>query len=415
MQNYSQESGRGGRDGQRSEAIVVMPAGKQAALQKKQARAQARTQPWRIQSRIMSAQEEKQVEWDKIERFLAGEKCRRIFLDAEMDGRGYDDRSQRVRCEEGEEQCDVCETDDATAERIEAQRRAYVEEQEGQDQWTDSGIEVPSSSIPLPTINVSRDESHNGGSSSPTHGHSPSSLVSFDQGFATDVIHGRERDEFTAQQAQRSQQRWRTIVQERDEGQEVWDVENRLDSWVGKCPLCYVRQCGGWDVDVRHPFDQCPDELHEVVARDITSFEKVWFEKFASCTNCGVVQKICIRWRETYEGSRRFEPVPGGVCQYKKIIQPAIAAIMSAGPFEVVEVGLFQAMREEGIWGRGSKWGEWDEAEQAEVWQVMMTWFRKKIMWGSMEASVLLRVFYRLAVGLEEWRREQSIERESFK
>ena len=310
---------------------MVMPAGKQEALQKKQARARARTQPWRIQSRIMSAQEEKQVEWDKMERFLVGEKCRRIFLDAEMDGRGYDDRSQRVRCEEGEERCDVCETDDATAERIEAQRRAYVEEQEGQDQWTDSGIEVPSSSIPLPTINVGRDESHSGGSSSPNDGHSPSSLDSFAQGFATDVIHGRERDEFTAQQAQRSQQRWRTIVQERDEGQEVWDVENRLDSWVGKCPLCYVRQCGGWDVDVRHPFDQCPDGLHEVVARDITSFEKVWFEKFASCTNCGVVQKICIRWRETYEGSRRFEPVPGGVCQYKKIIQPAIAAIMSAG------------------------------------------------------------------------------------
>jgi hypothetical protein len=48
---------------------VVMPAGKQEALQKKQAQARARTQPWRIQSRIMSAQEEKQVEWDKMERF----------------------------------------------------------------------------------------------------------------------------------------------------------------------------------------------------------------------------------------------------------------------------------------------------------------------------------------------------------
>jgi hypothetical protein len=87
-------------------------------------------------------------------------------------------------------------------------------------------------------------------------------------------------------------------------------------------------------VDVGHPLDQCPDELHEVVARDMTSFEKVWFEKFASCTNCGVAQKICMRWQETYEGSCRFEPVPGGVCQYKKIIEPAIAAIMSAGPFE---------------------------------------------------------------------------------
>lgn len=71
---------------------------------------------------IMSAQEEKQVEWDKMERFLAGEKCRRIFLDAEMDGRGLglgcDERGQRVRCEEGEERCDVCEQDDVEAEGI---------------------------------------------------------------------------------------------------------------------------------------------------------------------------------------------------------------------------------------------------------------------------------------------------------
>jgi superfamily II DNA helicase RecQ len=37
MQNYSQESSQGRQDGQRSKAIVVMAAEKQAALQKKQA------------------------------------------------------------------------------------------------------------------------------------------------------------------------------------------------------------------------------------------------------------------------------------------------------------------------------------------------------------------------------------------
>jgi hypothetical protein len=79
--------------------------------------------------------------------------------------------------------------------------------------------------------------------------------------------------------------------------------------------------------------------------------------------------------------------------------------MMSAGPIEVVKVGLFQAMREEKIWGRGSKWGEWDEAEQAEVWQVMRIWLGKKIIWGLIEASVFLQVFYRLTVGMEEWKR----------
>lgn len=123
MRNYSQESGRGGRDGQRSEAVVVMPVGKQEAFQKKHARAGTRS--WKIQSRVMSSAEAKKIECDKMERFLSGEKCRRIFLDAEMDG-----REDRVRCEEGEERCDVCENDDAMMAESEAQRVAYVREEQ---------------------------------------------------------------------------------------------------------------------------------------------------------------------------------------------------------------------------------------------------------------------------------------------
>ncbi|KAH7413538.1 P-loop containing nucleoside triphosphate hydrolase protein, partial [Cadophora sp. MPI-SDFR-AT-0126] len=74
MRNYGQESGRGGRDGLRSQAIIMMPVGKQEALQKQ-----------------------------KVERFMSGAKCRRIYLDQEMDG-----RIDRVRCEDEEERCDVC-------------------------------------------------------------------------------------------------------------------------------------------------------------------------------------------------------------------------------------------------------------------------------------------------------------------
>ena len=34
--------------------------------------------------------------------------------------------------------------------------------------------------------------------------------------------------------------------------------------------------------------------------------------------------------------------------------------------------------------------------------RVMKIWFAKKIIWGGMEASVILRVFYWLTVGLED-------------
>ena len=195
----------------------------------------------------------------------------------------------------------------------------------------DSGIDVPSSSAPvqniditersssigdpssspLPILPVGRDDRRGRTSASARRSYSPSSSVSFDQGFAADAITEDEREEFAAQQAQRQERRWRSVVEEQDEGQELWDLEKRLDSWVGKCPLCYVRQCGGRDVDVRHSLDQCPDALRKAVATDITRFEKVWFEKFTSCTDCRVAQKICTRWQETYEGSCRFKPVPG--------------------------------------------------------------------------------------------------------
>jgi superfamily II DNA helicase RecQ len=43
MRDYGQESGRGGRDGQRSEAIILVGVGRQDALQRQQA--QSRGQP----------------------------------------------------------------------------------------------------------------------------------------------------------------------------------------------------------------------------------------------------------------------------------------------------------------------------------------------------------------------------------
>lgn len=39
-----------------------------------------------------------------VERFVSGAKCRRIYLDHEMDG-----RIDRVRCEGEEERSDVCQ------------------------------------------------------------------------------------------------------------------------------------------------------------------------------------------------------------------------------------------------------------------------------------------------------------------
>ena len=43
------------------------------------------------------------------------------------------------------------------------------------------------------------------------------------------------------------------------------------------------------------------------------------------------------RWGEVREGTRKFERVDGGVCQYGGIVRDAVAAMMVAGPVEVVD------------------------------------------------------------------------------
>ena len=82
MRDYAQESGRAGRDGIKSEAVIL--------------------QGYRISS---SGRKTKEKGW-KIEagmkEFIDGKTCKRVVMDREMDG-----RVDRVGCEVGEERCDV--------------------------------------------------------------------------------------------------------------------------------------------------------------------------------------------------------------------------------------------------------------------------------------------------------------------
>jgi hypothetical protein len=48
-------------------------------------------------------------------------------------------------------------------------------------------------------------------------------------------------------------------------------------------------------------------------------------------------------------------------------------------------------MKAEGNWGLGEYI---QSSEGAEVHRVMLVWFGKKIIWGIIEGSVMLRVFY---------------------
>ncbi len=77
VRHYVQESGRAGRDGQQSEAVLI--------------------------SMLDGGSRGKGLEGEMTE-FILGGVCKRVILDEMMDG-----REDRTGCEEGEEACDVCE------------------------------------------------------------------------------------------------------------------------------------------------------------------------------------------------------------------------------------------------------------------------------------------------------------------
>ena len=94
MKSYVQESGRAGRDGKRSEAIILVGSGRQEALERHYERIQRQGVGPQV---AITKEDKKRAEQDKVG-IISGARCRRIHLDQAMD-----DRFNRARCEEGEE------------------------------------------------------------------------------------------------------------------------------------------------------------------------------------------------------------------------------------------------------------------------------------------------------------------------
>jgi len=292
MRDYGQESGRGRRDGQPSEAIILIKAGRQEALQEQFRR------PVR---RVISSMDKAQIEQEKVDRFISGMKCRRIHLDQEMDG-----RLDRIRCEEGEERCDVCQKDDEAAAEAEELQQAFA----AQEQMLDSAIDIPSSSIMMQgSENASPSSSIDAPSSielpdisrfanqsplyrpqkSPT-----SSVTGSDPEFETDLITIADQYEYKAQQAEREQQRKSIQRQNQQEGHEVWELERQLEEWSGRCALCFIRG----HKDSRHSINNCVQRGSSEIRKGWQEMKKLmaknyWFELFSCCFDCHVPQAIC--------------------------------------------------------------------------------------------------------------------------
>ena len=118
--DYAQESGRAGRDGMRSEAVMIVQEGEQRPADNEQ------------------TQKEQALVRLYVEGTDGISQCRRIVLDGYLDRR----KRERIGCEEGEEKCDVCRKSEEETEEEESEEETEKEESEEEIEEEESEAEM---------------------------------------------------------------------------------------------------------------------------------------------------------------------------------------------------------------------------------------------------------------------------------
>lgn len=237
--DYAQESGRAGRDGARSEAVMIVQEGAQRA-----------------------AEGEREEREHGLVRALVGEgeaaTCRRVVLGGYLDGREV----ERVGCEEGEEKCDMCR---------------------GAKEETDEEME---------------EESEAGSSDGGEMG-----AVETERERGAERERETEREEvqraFRQQEQTRRGPRQRLMqVQQEAYASMEW-LRRQLARWANRCGICEAAGSGQSAHDVRRCWRAESQQVKEMVEK---VEQEIQFERFSGCFWCGVPQDICNRWEENGRG-----------------------------------------------------------------------------------------------------------------
>ncbi|EDN04941.1 conserved hypothetical protein [Histoplasma mississippiense (nom. inval.)] len=336
--DYGQESGRAGRDGQSSEAIIIEPEGISAAM-------------------IWSRKDAPSLLDQKlVERYMqaGGEggdepmaRCRRVVLDRYLDGEveGY----MRRHCGDrhtGESQCDGCDAEWEAREAVftpspggtptptpspgyssratakddssedETSQESEMESQQGETHIRFNGTCSPrmARSVSKSTddnINesITKNEASTSGGSSPGQWNKQeSSEISED----TRGIPSTTRQTFHKQDVRRG----RFIITHQQRGQRALMDEEVLveeaQRWKDQCLIC---ASGKREFD--HELYQCPHEESQEAKRwMMTVRSKIKYTRYSGCFRCGMPQSICNSWKTQRQ------------CPYRGFLIPTVAMMV---------------------------------------------------------------------------------------
>jgi RecQ family ATP-dependent DNA helicase len=283
--DYAQESGRAGRDGQRSEAVVIAHEGGQ----------------WRAKD---SEEEMQQARvWQLVDGVEGRATCRRVILDGYLDRR----ERERTQCEEGEAKCDVCRGGQESEEESEEEMdgdcdRNRGEEEEGEEEEGGENSEVEREAARQKAEEKRREQ----------------------------------RVVFEQQRQERRGPRQRWMAERQQEFGEVEWLERQLAWWVNRCGVCE----GAGDIDSGHDIRQCRRADGISIAEMVRQVDKeIRYEQYAACYGCGVPQAVCNTWEDNEKGG--YRKVQGRACQYRGVLTGSIYGISMGYP----EIGVRWAER----------------------------------------------------------------------
>lgn len=355
--NYSQESGRAGRDGRPSEAIIMR------SFSTRDGRIIHET-GWNLE-RSMSM-------------YISGSACRRSILDREIDG-----REDRARCEPGEKRCDICRAD----QRGEKRKRSMSQDQNENVSTTrhePNADYVSSLGIPRsPFASVPENESaHIPDISQQSHVGEKS--VEIEQGEEVENADSYEGWEPGLTELRALRQR--ALDERVKHGVDIEEFIRKLEKYHNHCAFCIALGIEQNDHSTWRQCDRVGEEDKSSIEICWKSLGEVSFAKYSCCMWCWLPTKICHAWEEVYYSKGiRYNKRHNMSCQYPGLIRDI---------FAVLTIVKWGAAEEAWTLEQRRKVGFCDDDDHSDDWEKWVKWIQRRVKESDMEMSEMCRMFY---------------------